>query len=57
MTAAMPDEVRERVIASVPLARPGQPADVAETVCWLGSQKAGYVTGQVIYVCGGRSFG
>ncbi|UUW91451.1 SDR family oxidoreductase [Pimelobacter simplex] len=57
MTAAMPDEVRERVVASVPLGRAGQPADIAQTVRWLGSSEAGYVTGQVIYVCGGRSFG
>jgi 3-oxoacyl-[acyl-carrier protein] reductase len=57
MTAAMPGHVRERVIASVPLARAGQPSDIARTVRWLGSQDAGYVTGQVIYVCGGRSFG
>ncbi|MFT4085413.1 MAG: SDR family oxidoreductase [Nocardioides sp.] len=57
MTAAMPEPVRERVLASVPLARAGQPTDIAQTVRWLASPAAGYVTGQVIYVCGGRSVG
>ncbi|MCB1273871.1 MAG: SDR family oxidoreductase [Leucobacter sp.] len=56
MTDKMPAEIRERVIASVPLARPGQPEDIANTVAWLASDESGYVTGQVLYVCGGRSF-
>lgn len=57
MTQSMPVEVRDRIVNSVPLARPGQPRDIAEAVAWLGSPEAGYVTGQVLYVCGGRSFG
>ncbi|MFA3878005.1 SDR family oxidoreductase [Streptomyces sp. MMCC 100] len=57
MTGAMPAHVRERVVNGVPLSRAGQPQDIAEAVAWLGSKEAGYVTGQVLYVCGGRSFG
>jgi 3-oxoacyl-[acyl-carrier protein] reductase len=56
MTDAMPEHVREKVVARVPLGRPGQPADVAKAVAWLASPDAGYVTGQVLYACGGRSF-
>ena len=57
MTDAMPDRVRERIIERVPLQRAGQPEDIAEAVTWLGSEKAGYVTGQVLYSCGGRTHG
>lgn len=57
MTAAIPDHVRERVVASVPGGRAGQPADIAQAVRWLGSSVAEYVNGQVLYVCGGRSIG
>ncbi|WP_449282523.1 SDR family oxidoreductase [Leucobacter sp.] len=56
MTDQMPAEIRERVIAGVPLARAGEPADIAATASWLLSPDAGYITGQVVYVCGGRSF-
>jgi 3-oxoacyl-[acyl-carrier protein] reductase len=37
----------------VPLRRVGQPEDVAATIAYLGSEDAGYVSGQVIYVSGG----
>ena len=56
MTMAMPQEVRERVIASIPLQKSGQPADIAAAVAHLAGPDAGYVTGQVVYVDGGRSF-
>jgi 3-oxoacyl-[acyl-carrier protein] reductase len=35
--------------------RVGQPDDVARTVAFLAAAEAGYVTGQTITVCGGRS--
>lgn len=56
MTAAMPADARDRVVAAIPLAKPGQPIDIAEAVSWLASPDAAYVTGQVLYSCGGRSF-
>lgn len=56
MTMAMPQDVRERVIASIPLQKSGQPADIAAAVAHLAGPDAGYVTGQVVYVDGGRSF-
>lgn len=56
MTSAMPAEVRRRVVDAIPLEVPGQPLDIAEAVEWLSSDAASYVTGQVLYSCGGRSF-
>ncbi len=53
MTRALADEQRERLIATIPLGRLGQPVDVAAAVAWLASPAAGYVTGQTIHVNGG----
>jgi NAD(P)-dependent dehydrogenase (short-subunit alcohol dehydrogenase family) len=52
---AAPADVRERMVASVPVGRIGQPADVAWAVLFFASDEAGFVTGQTLYVCGGRS--
>ena len=48
-------EARERLIASIPLGRVGTPEDIAQAVLSFACDEAGYVTGQVLYVCGGRS--
>ncbi len=55
MTSAMPPEVLARITAKVPLDRAGEPSDIAAEVAHLLSPDAAYVTGQVVYVCGGRS--
>ena len=55
MTQAMSDGAKETVMAQIPLKRVGQPKDIAEMVAFLASDKAGYVTGQVISVDGGMS--
>ena len=55
MTAAMPPHVLEKLVGRVPLGRAGDPADVAAQIAFLLSDGAGYVTGQTVYVCGGRS--
>lgn len=46
-------EMLEQVAAHVPLARPGQPSEVAALVCWLASSANSYVTGQNIRIDGG----
>lgn len=53
MTDAMPESAKEQVKAQIPLQRTGKTADIAETVAFLASEKAAYITGQVISVDGG----
>lgn len=53
MTAVLPDKVKEVMLSQIPLGRPGKPEDVAEAVAFLASEKASYITGQVIHVSGG----
>jgi 3-oxoacyl-[acyl-carrier protein] reductase len=53
MTAVLPQEVKDRMLAAVPLKRMGKPEDVAATVKFLASEEAAYITGHVINVNGG----
>ena len=53
MTAVLPEKVKEAVLAQVPLGRMGRPEDIAETVAFLASDRAAYITGQTIMVDGG----
>jgi 3-oxoacyl-[acyl-carrier protein] reductase len=55
MTQAMPPEVLAKLVAKIPAGRIGTPDDVAGIVAFLASPDAAYVSGQVIYACGGRS--
>jgi NAD(P)-dependent dehydrogenase (short-subunit alcohol dehydrogenase family) len=55
MTQAMPPEVLAKLVARIPAGRIGTPDDVAGVVAFLASPDAAYITGQVIYVCGGRT--
>lgn len=48
------EEARRRVIEQIPLRRTGTVEDVANLVVFLASDRAGYITGQTINVCGGR---
>ena len=53
MTAALNDDVRASYVESIPLKRMGVAQDVAEAAAFLASDKAGYITGQVLAVNGG----
>jgi 3-oxoacyl-[acyl-carrier protein] reductase len=53
MTAGLPDKVKAYFMQQIPLAKIGEPEDVAEAVYWLCSDAARYITGQVIHVNGG----
>jgi 3-oxoacyl-[acyl-carrier protein] reductase len=53
MTAALPEAARAKMAESIPLARLGTAQDVADCVAWLASDKASYVTGEVVRVNGG----
>ncbi len=53
MTRVLEDSIRLKLIEQIPLARLGQPEDVARCVSFLVSENASYITGQVINVNGG----
>ncbi|MFO1349675.1 MAG: SDR family oxidoreductase [Gammaproteobacteria bacterium] len=54
-TSANPPEMpRTRaIIDAIPMGRLGQPADIANAVAFFVDERAGFITGQVLYVCGG----
>jgi len=53
MTATLPDDVKAKWIADIPLKRGGTPEDVANVCVFLASDLSAYVNGQTISVCGG----
>ncbi|WP_196592513.1 3-oxoacyl-[acyl-carrier-protein] reductase [Pectinatus sottacetonis] len=53
MTAVIPDKAKEDILNNIPLKKMGKPEDVANAVLFLVSDKAAYITGQVINVDGG----
>ncbi len=53
MTAALPDSVQKTLKEQIPMARLGMPSDIADTVAFLVSNRANYITGQVLHVNGG----
>jgi len=53
MTAVLPEKVKEQMLAQIPMNTFGNPRDVANAVVFLASDKASYITGQVLTVDGG----
>ena len=53
MTGILSEEMKEKLLANIPVRRMGDPKDVAAAVKFLASEEAGYVTGHVLDVNGG----
>ena len=53
MTKDLPEELKQKMLAAVPLARMGKPEDIAAAVKFLVSEDASYITGHVLAVNGG----
>lgn len=48
------DTIKERAVALQPVKRVGKPGDIADAVAFLASERAGFITGEVLHVTGGR---
>ena len=55
MTEALSEQQRARIAGAIPLARLGQPSDIAAAVVYLASDEAGWVTGATLHVNGGMA--
>ena len=55
MTDKLSDAVKENACKQIPLGKMGRPEDIAEAVLFLASEKAAYITGQVLCVDGGMA--
>jgi len=55
MTDSLTDEQSQRILATIPSGRLGQPDDVAAGVVFLASDEAAYVTGQTLHINGGMA--
>jgi len=53
MTDTLPEDVKSSMLAQIPLAKLGQPEDIAKAVVFLASDDASYMTGQTLHIDGG----
>jgi len=56
MVMAVPEKVREQIIAQIPVGRLGEPEEIARCVAFLVSDDAGFITGSTISANGGQYF-
>ena len=54
MVMAVPDEVREQIIATIPVGRLGRPEEIAALIAFLASDEAGFITGANLAANGGQ---
>jgi 3-oxoacyl-[acyl-carrier protein] reductase len=57
MTAVLSDEFKQTAVKMIPLGRVGTPEDIANSVAFLASEEAAYITGHVLNVNGGMLMG
>ena len=55
MTADLPEDIKQKMLAAIPLGKLGETRDVADTALFLASDAARYITGEVIRVDGGMA--
>jgi len=53
MTAVLPEDIKQKVLAEIPLKRFGKPEDIAACVEYLSSNESSYITGQIFTIDGG----
>jgi len=53
MTDSLPDKVKQALMDRIPLGRMGSDREIAEGICFLASDEAGYITGHVLNINGG----
>lgn len=53
--APLSAEQRAKIMSTIPVGRIGKPEDIAQAVLMFADPKSSYITGQTLYVCGGRS--
>ena len=54
MVMAIPEEVRGKIVAQIPVGRLGRPEEIARTVAFLTDDEAGFVTGANFSINGGQ---
>jgi 3-oxoacyl-[acyl-carrier protein] reductase len=56
MVQALPtyEQIKERAIEAQPIKRVGKPADIADAVAFLASERASFISGETLHVTGGR---
>ena len=57
MTDGLPEELKEAMLKQIPLAKLGQPEDIAKAVAFFASDNANYITGQTLHIDGGMVYG
>ena len=57
MLAGVPEAIREKIVAKVPVGRIARPEEIAAVHAFLASEDAAFITGQVLFVDGGLSVG
>ncbi|WP_395449542.1 beta-ketoacyl-ACP reductase [Aminobacter sp. UC22_36] len=56
MVMAVPEKVRESIIAQIPVGRLGEPEEIARCVVFLASEQSGFITGATLSANGGQYF-